>query len=145
MLFSFRMFFYNVKGFLADDMFNLAYISRSLIKSKELREIAEIVLHHHERWDGKGYPSGLKEEQIPLGSRIIAVAYTIDAMTAIRSYRKAMSWEVCKNEVLLNKGIQFDTMVVEAAEEFWKRWELQRLLADSSTGGYALKVINERA
>jgi HD-GYP domain-containing protein (c-di-GMP phosphodiesterase class II) len=105
-----------------------------LLKSKELYQIAEIVLHHHERWDGKGYPSGLQKEEIPLGSRIIAVADTIDAMTSIRPYRKAMSWEACKREVLVNNGIQFDPAVVEAAEEFWKQWESQRPLDDSGTG-----------
>lgn len=114
-----------------------------LCKSKELYKIAEIVLHHHERWDGKGYPSGLQKEQIPLGARIIAVADSIDAMTSIRPYRKAMPWEVCKKEVLLNKRVQFDPVVVEAAEEFWKRWEHQRPFVDSSTDGCVLKVVNK--
>lgn len=87
-----------------------------LNKSKGLRNIAKIVLCHHERWDGKGYPLGLKGNKIPLGSRIIAVADSIDAMTTDRPYRKALSWEECKKEVLLNKGIQFDSAVVEASE-----------------------------
>lgn len=95
---------------------------RILAKSKGLKEIAEIVLHHHERWDGKGYPDGLCENRIPLGSRIIGVADAIDAITSIRPYRKALSWEECWNEVLLNKGIQFDPVAVEAAEKLWKKW-----------------------
>ncbi|MCX7920719.1 MAG: HD-GYP domain-containing protein [Clostridia bacterium] len=93
-----------------------------LIRSKRLKKIAEIVLYHHERWDGKGYPFGIKMDKIPLGSRIIAVADSIDAMTSERSYRKAMTWEACMEEILVNKGIQFDPVVVEAAEKLWKVW-----------------------
>lgn len=94
-----------------------------IIKSRELQNIAEIVLHHHERWDGKGYPYGLKEDRIPLGARVIGVADSIDAMTSIRPYRQAMSWEDCRREILVNKGIQFDPVVVEAAEKLWHRWK----------------------
>ncbi|EHQ87745.1 HD-GYP domain-containing protein [Desulfosporosinus youngiae] len=93
-----------------------------LAKSKGLKEIAEIVLHHHERWDGKGYPSGLRENEIPLGSRIIGVADSIDAITSARPYRKALSWEECWDEILLNKGIQFDPLAVEATEKLLKKW-----------------------
>jgi putative nucleotidyltransferase with HDIG domain len=93
-----------------------------LSKSEELAEIAEIVLYHHERWDGTGYPKGLRGEQIPLGSRIIGVADAIDAMTSIRPYREAMSWEACMKEVLANKGRQFDPVAAEAAEKLWEGW-----------------------
>lgn len=95
-----------------------------LSKSKGLRKIAKIVLSHHERWDGKGYPEGLKEERIPLGARIIAVADSIDAMTRDRPYRKALSWEECRREIIENKGVQFDPVVVEIAEKLWGRWSL---------------------
>jgi len=98
---------------------------RILAKSKGLQKIAEIVLHHHERWDGRGYPEGLKEDKIPLGSRIIAVADSADAITSIRPYRKALSWEECWEEILINKGIQFDPVAVEAAEKLWKRWKVR--------------------
>lgn len=94
-----------------------------LHKSRGLKEIAEIVLHHHERWDGKGYPFGLKGEKIPLGSRIISVADSIDAMTSERPYRKAMSWEECMKEMVANKGIQFDPVLVEASEKLSPRWK----------------------
>lgn len=93
-----------------------------LIKSKGLKNIAQIVLCHHERWDGKGYPLGLKAGKIPLGSRIIAVADSIDAMTTDRPYRKGMSWEKCKEEVLINKGLQFDPVVADAAIKLWAKW-----------------------
>ena len=59
-----------------------------------LFEEKEIILHHHERYNGKGYPGGFKGEKIPLGSRIMAVADTFDAMNSARAYRKKMSREV---------------------------------------------------
>lgn len=96
-----------------------------LNKSRGLKNVARIVLCHHERWDGKGYPLGIKEKKIPLGSRIIAVADSIDAMTTDRPYRKAMSWGKCKEEILVNKGIQFDPEVVAAAEKLWEKWMMQ--------------------
>ncbi len=96
---------------------------RILGKSHNLRRIANIVLHHHESWNGKGYPRGLSQDQIPLGSRIIALADSIDAMTSDRPYRKAMTWEQCWLEVETNKGIQFDPVVVEAAAKLWTRWQ----------------------
>ncbi len=96
-----------------------------LIKSKQLDKIAQMVLHHHERWDGKGYPYGLKQDKIPLGSRIISVADSIDAMTSARPYRQAMSFEACMEEIVLNKAMQFDPVVVEAAQRLWKKWMTQ--------------------
>ncbi|EGW41682.1 HD domain protein [Desulfosporosinus sp. OT] len=96
-----------------------------LAKSKGLQKIAEIVLHHHERWDGSGYPHGLRWDRIPLGSRIIGVTDAIDAITSVRPYRKAMSWEECWEELLTNKGIQFDPVAVETSEKLWKRWEVR--------------------
>jgi putative nucleotidyltransferase with HDIG domain len=93
-----------------------------LRKSRLLRDIATIVLYHHERWDGKGYPLGLLGDHIPLGSRIIAVADAVDAMTTDRPYRKPLSWEGCCQELHVNKEKQFDPLVVEAAAELWQKW-----------------------
>ncbi len=87
-----------------------------LNKSYKLKHIAKIVLHHHERWDGKGYPSGLSEQSIPLGSRIIAICDSIDAMTSIRPYREAMSIEECMKEIIINKNIMFDPVIIECIE-----------------------------
>ena len=70
--------------------------------------MAEFVLAHHERWDGKGYPKGLKKEQIPLQSRIISIADAYDAMTSERSYRSALSEEIAMQELQKNAGTQFD-------------------------------------
>jgi len=94
-----------------------------LSKSLELEPIAKIVLHHHERWDGTGYPCGLKRKEIPLGSRIIAVADSIDAMTSHRPYREALTWEQCRKEISANKGIMYDADVVEACNKLWEGWE----------------------
>jgi len=74
----------------------------------ELRNIAEYILCHHERWDGKGYPQGLQGEDIPLLSRIISVVDSYDAMTQDRSYRKAMSQGAAITEIMKNAGTQFD-------------------------------------
>jgi HD-GYP domain-containing protein (c-di-GMP phosphodiesterase class II) len=88
-----------------------------LQKSEALRGIARIVLHHHERWDGKGYPAGLRGEEIPLGARIIAVADSIDAMISERPYRAALSLDQCAMELAANRGRQFDPEIAGAALE----------------------------
>lgn len=72
------------------------------------------IRHHHERYDGGGYPQGLRMEDIPLGARIIAVADTFDAMTSDRAYRKAKSVDVAIKELEENAGRQFDPQVVDA-------------------------------
>ncbi|MFZ7119649.1 MAG: HD domain-containing phosphohydrolase [Eubacteriaceae bacterium] len=81
---------------------------RLLGTSSEYYNIAEYVLSHHERWDGKGYPKGLKGNNIPWKSRIISIADTYDAMTRDRPYRKAISKEDAVVEIKKNAGTQFD-------------------------------------
>jgi putative nucleotidyltransferase with HDIG domain len=77
-----------------------------------LKEAAEIVLTHQECYDGTGYPQGLKGEDIPVGSRIFAVADTLDAMISDRPYRKALPISVAREEIRKNAGTQFDPRVV---------------------------------
>ena len=77
-----------------------------------MSEMAEYVLYHHERWDGKGYPKGLKGDEIPFVSRIITIADAYDAMTSERSYRSALPEEVAIEELQKNAGIQFDPELV---------------------------------
>lgn len=79
-----------------------------------------IILHHHERYDGKGYPAGLSKDEIPLGSRIIAVADTYDAMTSDRPYRRSLSHDAAIEEIVKNQNTQFDKNVVNAFVEIFK-------------------------
>jgi putative nucleotidyltransferase with HDIG domain len=88
---------------------------RILCSANEMTDMAEYVLSHHERWDGKGYPRGLSGEDIPLQSRMIAIADTFDAMTSVRSYRLPVSEEEAAKEILRNAGTQFDP---ELAQRF---------------------------
>ena len=80
--------------------------------SNELRGIADEIQHHHERWDGKGYPDGLSRESIPLLSRVIAVVDAYDAMTNNRAYRRAMSSVDAMEELKRCAGNQFDPFIV---------------------------------
>ena len=84
-----------------------------LMRLPLFRDIAGIVLSHHERWDGLGYPAGLKAEQIPIESRIIAVADAFDAITSDRPYRKGQSMEFGLEEILRHKKDQFGPLVVD--------------------------------
>jgi len=82
-----------------------------------LRPAAALIVAHHERWDGKGYPAGLSGEAIPLGARIFAVADAYDAMTSDRPYRRGLPHEVALAEIHRNGGTQFDPRVVAAFAE----------------------------
>lgn len=90
---------------------------RILSTVNEMADMAEAVLCHHERWDGFGYPRGLKGDEIPLKSRIISIADAYDAMTSDRSYRKALSHEAAMKEILQNSGTQFDPILVSIFAE----------------------------
>ncbi len=81
--------------------------------SPELSSIAEYILYHHERWDGKGYPFGIKGENIPLYSRIISVIDSFDVMTSGRPYKKAMTTCEAIKELVKCKGTQFDPKIVD--------------------------------
>ncbi len=79
-----------------------------------LESAAEIVRHHHERWDGQGYPDGLAGEDIPLAARVFAVADVFDALTTERPYRHASSLQAARAMITDESGKQFDPAVVEA-------------------------------
>jgi putative nucleotidyltransferase with HDIG domain len=91
-----------------------AYGARILAGIPYLSGPAEIVRHHHERFDGSGYPDGLAGEDIPLGARIFALADALDAMTSDRPYRRAMSLEDAITEIERCSGKQFDPVIVSA-------------------------------
>src|SRR2546430_13490298 len=82
--------------------------ARILKDIKQIEDIIPGVLHHHERYDGKGYPTGLAAEKIPLMGRIICLADCFDAMTSSRTYRKALPLEVALMEIRRCSGTQFD-------------------------------------
>ncbi len=84
-----------------------------------MKEAAELILSHEERFDGSGYPRGLRGEQICLGARLFAVIDTLDAMTSDRPYRKGGSFDQAYDEIAGMSGIQFDPLAVQAfmAEE----------------------------
>jgi len=79
----------------------------------EYREMAEIVLNHHEHYNGEGYPQGQKGREIPLNSRIIAIVDAYEAMTSYRSYKKTVSHEEAVEELRRCKGTMFDPDLVE--------------------------------
>ncbi len=82
-----------------------------------LQEEAKIIRHHHERWDGHGYPDGLQGEQIPFLSRLFAVADTLDAMTSNRCYRSSLTMKETRDEIVACAGSQFDPRIADA---FWR-------------------------
>lgn len=86
---------------------------KMLMGIKKLTVISNWLRTHHEKWDGSGYPQGLKGEEIPLSGRIIALADTYDAMTSTRSYRKALSHETAVAEIKRCAGTQFDPVLAD--------------------------------
>ena len=91
-----------------------------------LRPAAKIVLAHHERWDGDGYPRRLKGEDIPLGARIFALADTYDAIISDRPYRAGQTPEAAFAEILRCAGSQFDPKVIEAFEAIFPEWQNEK-------------------
>jgi HD-GYP domain-containing protein (c-di-GMP phosphodiesterase class II) len=83
-------------------------------KISDLQDIIPAVRHHHENWDGTGYPDRLEGRDIPLGSRIIMFADTIDAMTTDRPYRKALGEAEVRSELRKFRGMQFDPNICDA-------------------------------
>jgi HD-GYP domain-containing protein (c-di-GMP phosphodiesterase class II) len=91
------------------------HIGAGILDSIEfLKTVCLMIEHHHERYDGRGYPAGLKGEEIPLGARIIGVADSFDAITSTRPYRKPLTFAEASNEILRCSGTQFDPAVVKA-------------------------------
>jgi HD-GYP domain-containing protein (c-di-GMP phosphodiesterase class II) len=78
-----------------------------------------IIRHHHERWDGTGYPDGLKGEHIPMAARIVAVADSLDAMITSRTYREALTPDEAYEEILRSSSTHFDPSVVAAFQRAW--------------------------
>jgi len=81
-----------------------------------LDDAKAVVLHHHERWDGRGYPEGLAGEDIPVQARVFAVADALDALTTDRPYREACGWTQARRAIRAEAGTQFDPAIVAAYE-----------------------------
>lgn len=79
-----------------------------------------VILYHHERWNGSGYPFGLKAEKIPIAARIVAIADSFDAMTTERPYRQELTPEEAFDEVISGSGIQYDPLIVDAFQHAWE-------------------------
>jgi putative two-component system response regulator len=109
--------------------------ARMLSGVPEMEEVAEAVRHHHESYDGTGYPEGLSGEMIPLASRIIHVADSYDAMTSPRPFREPCDHESALRRLDLQAGAQFDPSVVRAFFELEALGEIRRRLAPDTWSG----------
>ena len=121
-------------------------IGGEILKDFTLVErVAEGAKFHHERYDGKGYPNGLKGEEIPLNARIIGIADAFDAMTANRVYRKALDMEQVVAELKRCSGTQFDPGLVEIMLELIESGSLNatRTVAESAKENLRQEGANE--
>ena len=123
-------------GRLTDEEFALMQ-QHTIVGSDILKDIASIpdidigTRYHHERYDGKGYPEGLKGEEIPLVARIIAVADSYDAMTSTRVYRKHLTYEQVMAELEKGEGTQFDPVIAQTMEQLIKDGIINALSSDA--------------
>jgi HD-GYP domain-containing protein (c-di-GMP phosphodiesterase class II) len=115
-----------------------AQIGFAMLESLGIDPVANWVLHHHERWDGDGYPGRLAGSEIPLGARIIFVADAFDAMTSDRVYRRGISAEEALAELRRCSGAQFDPSIVNAFETLRKEG------ANKSTARVAVRGTDAR-
>ncbi|HET7482825.1 MAG TPA: HD-GYP domain-containing protein [Actinomycetota bacterium] len=118
-------------GPLTDDEMHLVRLhpifgASLLSRIPEMTKLVPAVLHHHERWDGTGYPTGLSMLDIPREARIIAVADAYDAMTSYRTYAPALSSEEAMNELRHHSGTQFEPGLVDAMHEAFAYGLLER-------------------
>lgn len=101
-------------------------------------QIGQIILNHHERYDGKGYPNGSELDYIPLGARIIAVCDSVDAMASARAYRKALPLDTCRNEIEKNIGTMYDPRIAMAALAHWD--ELTAMYREENEKAYNISI-----
>jgi len=98
-------------------------------------DVAPIIRHHHERWDGQGYPDGLAGLEIPIGARVLAVVDSFDAMVSDRSYAPARTHTQAYEEILRLSGQKYDPKVIEALEKAWMDGKIQHAYAPDSLLG----------
>ncbi|MFH1479584.1 MAG: HD domain-containing phosphohydrolase [Candidatus Omnitrophota bacterium] len=119
----------NKNGKLTDEEYSVmkqhSEIGERIVKPiSRLKNVSKIIRHHQERYDGLGYPDGLKGDDIPLSSRIIAVVDSFHAMISDRPYRKALPNEAALKELIDNKDKQFDPIVVDAFMRAWEKGKI---------------------
>ena len=143
----------NKPGRLTPDEFNVmkehAKVGGDLIgnilrkkSSRKLRLAYELTMYHHEKWDGSGYPLGLKGTDIPLAARIMAIADVYDALTTERVYKKAMDRQEANDIIIASSGIHFDPALVEAFKLLDEQFHRLRIeLVDTSPAGQCLSNI----
>lgn len=108
---------------------------------QDIRSLVPLIpyaLYHHERYDGKGYPFGLKGEEIPIEGRLLAVADTFDAMTSNRPYRKGLDPEYAMEEIEKGKGSQFDPVCVDALIKCYREGKIGQILQDYYKGAKSI-------
>jgi HD-GYP domain-containing protein (c-di-GMP phosphodiesterase class II) len=110
-----------------------------------LKQAGDIMLYHHERFDGGGYPRGLMREEIPLGARVYAVVDAYDAMTSHRPYRRAFSHAAAVREIKRNSGTQFDPRAVEAFLEANRKGLISNHAAEKNNGEQAMQLVSTGA
>ncbi|MEK5077555.1 HD-GYP domain-containing protein [Solibacillus sp. FSL W7-1436] len=114
-------------GKLTDEEFDIIK-THPVVGAEAIRDVEgiadniDVITHHHERWDGKGYPDGLAGENIPFLARVTAVADAFDAMTSSRSYRPALEFEVAYQRILEGQGSQFDPQMVKLFKQIYPDW-----------------------
>jgi len=111
------------------------------MSSDELKSIAPMILSHHERWDGNGYPERLSGESIPILSRIIAIVDAYDAMVNDRAYRTALSVEAASEEIRKNAGTQFDPNLADAFLQMLS--DMPDIALGEKTGGDEIRIFHE--
>ena len=115
-------------------------LGASLLDGMDIRPVDVWIRHHHEHWDGSGYPHGLAGEDIPFGSRVILVADAYDAITTERSYRAAASPAAAVAEIRAHAGTQFDPSVVAALEEHLEATGVIEVAALTTASAVELRV-----
>jgi putative nucleotidyltransferase with HDIG domain len=111
-----------------------------------LNEEAKMIRHHHEHWNGSGYPDGLRGEQIPFGSRLFAVADTLDAMTSNRCYRTALTLADARKEIAACAGVQFDPAIAAVFDTVSaEKWFDIRQQADDSAHAAIIPEFNRES
>ena len=113
-----------------------------LYQAAGFEEIGQIILNHHERYDGRGYPNNNELDAIPLGARIIAVCDSIDAMASARAYRKALPMDVCRTEIEKNIGTMYDPRIAMTALAHWD--ELTDMYKTENEKAYNISIDESR-